>query len=860
MKPVFIIAIVAVAMIGVMVPNVFAESTYSVDMAMGSGAPGCETSNACYLPADITISTGDTVQWNNVDTAAHTVSGGSPADGPSGVFDSSLLMPGSSYSHTFNDAGNYDYFCMVHPWMVGSVTLGNNVDVGNSSSFVTQSILQSDKSIYELMKHGEITVNIFGHIENSSRGDKVIITITQPDGTSSGNAIFLTSSGDYELPYVLNNDSLIGQYQVMISHNEKIKGQISFNVVIEETKFIPSEKTIISNYELGSILYVSSLNIVENKIEQIKSYSLDEVIKIKKSLSLGKQHPDYQNIYRTTPFIITSSIPHQNQELFVSVTSTAVDTIYPVMYDITITQNERPILKETVSYDEYCTPGCFPKLYKTIPLPTSSPINIEVSAMISSTDTKKIITLQMVPEPIPEPIPEPEPLGIASFVDQTKDPQHYIDRYNNEPTYKQWFDENYSQYYSIYEAIGMDEPIVESVIDYTPEPIVQVTSTPTCGTGTIENKDGICVRDTTSQTEKVIAEVTPSTSLPPISSSIKEGMWARYQLSMDFNIPASPFTNPEAMRLSMLSSMYGLPSTSSMSLMKYQINNVDGIQVNVVDVESTSCKTQLSLVMKDGTKENMFGTNSVGNGWCDIAQEIRNKKLGDYVADPIFGSSQSQGPLSLGEDIQITDFDTITINGKKVDVIVATGKSINRDSSSSTDVETKMFFHKHTGLLLETTITAFMNMNGQSGNFKFSLYAVDVSEHFVGTPITPTLGGGCLIATATYGSELAPQVQQLRELRDNQLLQTESGTVFMSTFNDVYYSFSPIIADYERENPLFKEAVKIAITPMISTLSLMENANSESEVLGIGMSVIMLNLGMYLGVPAIVVIGIRKRI
>jgi hypothetical protein len=121
-------------------------------------------------------------------------------------------------------------------------------------------------------------------------------------------------------------------------------------------------------------------------------------------------------------------------------------------------------------------------------------------------------------------------------------------------------------------------------------------------------------------------------------------------------------------------------------------------------------------------------------------------------------------------------------------------------------------------------------------------------------------GGGCLIATATYGSELATEVQQLRELRDNQLLQTESGTQFMAMFNDVYYSFSPIIADYERENPLFKEAVKIAITPMISSLSLMENANSESEVLGMGLSVIMLNIGMYLGVPAVVIVGIRKRI
>ena len=97
-----------------------------------------------------------------------------------------------------------------------------------------------------------------------------------------------------------------------------------------------------------------------------------------------------------------------------------------------------------------------------------------------------------------------------------------------------------------------------------------------------------------------------------------------------------------------------------------------------------------------------------------------------------------------------------------------------------------------------------------------------------------TDGGGCLIATATYGSEMAPQVQQLRELRDNQLLQTESGSAFMGTFNDIYYSFSPIIADYERENPYFKEAVKITITPMISTLSLMQNTETDSEVLGIG--------------------------
>ena len=139
----------------------------------------------------------------------------------------------------------------------------------------------------------------------------------------------------------------------------------------------------------------------------------------------------------------------------------------------------------------------------------------------------------------------------------------------------------------------------------------------------------------------------------------------------------------------------------------------------------------------------------------------------------------------------------------------------------------------------------------------WELNQLDRTDYY-GEPQRESSGGGCLIATATYGSEMAPQVQQLRELRDNQLLQTESGTAFMGTFNDVYYSFSPIIADYERENPLFKETVKIAITPMISSLSLMENANSESEVLGLGLSVIALNIGMYLGVPSVVIVGIRK--
>ena len=128
-------------------------------------------------------------------------------------------------------------------------------------------------------------------------------------------------------------------------------------------------------------------------------------------------------------------------------------------------------------------------------------------------------------------------------------------------------------------------------------------------------------------------------------------------------------------------------------------------------------------------------------------------------------------------------------------------------------------------------------------------------------PITPTEkdivsedtdNGGCLIATATYGTELAPQVQLLREIRDNKLFSTTAGTTFMSGFNTVYYSFAPTVADWERESPIFKEVVKTMITPMLSTLSIMSLADegSEAKVLGLGISVIALNLAMYIGIPA----------
>ena len=197
-------------------------------------------------------------------------------------------------------------------------------------------------------------------------------------------------------------------------------------------------------------------------------------------------------------------------------------------------------------------------------------------------------------------------------------------------------------------------------------------------------------------------------------------------------------------------------------------------------------------------------------------------------------------------------------------VIVQNNEEIHRVSGNAAvggDFEKFTFGADQTG---PTTIK-FENIRNTGQETEFALVVVPGSKVLTSTnesseDKSTEEGGGCLIATAAYGSEMSPQVQLLREIRDNQLMNTESGSAFMSTFNNVYYSFSPVIADMERESPIFKEVVKLGLTPMLSSLSLMENANSESEVLGIGLSVIMLNIGMYIAVPALIGMKVHQQI
>jgi len=224
-----------------------------------------------------------------------------------------------------------------------------------------------------------------------------------------------------------------------------------------------------------------------------------------------------------------------------------------------------------------------------------------------------------------------------------------------------------------------------------------------------------------------------------------------------------------------------------------------------------------------------------------------------------------QEAIDLGQ-LEILSEENLVIDGRDAHSITTMGAFVTAGGV------TKINF-KETTILGSDKFYAITYANGEN-NFDENLSQYDESLNsftLLGEESLPPEGndvdngqengGGCLIATATFGSELAPQVQMLREIRDNTVLNTASGTSFMIGFNQFYYSFSPIIADWERENEMFKETVKLAITPLLTSFSILNyvEIDSEEEMLGYGIGIILLNIGMYFVAPIGIGIVIARK-
>ncbi len=216
--------------------------------------------------------------------------------------------------------------------------------------------------------------------------------------------------------------------------------------------------------------------------------------------------------------------------------------------------------------------------------------------------------------------------------------------------------------------------------------------------------------------------------------------------------------------------------------------------------------------------------------------------------------------IELGS-LRIISHEMITIDGITAYVINAEGFFVSNGENLDVKFRDVMVFDTEKIYTLTYT-NGVDDFDSQLPRFEETINSFEILSQDLSMDESVEERGGCLIATATFGSELAPQVQQLRELRDNTILSTESGTTFMTGFNQLYYSFSPTIADLEREQPVFKEIVKLSITPMLSILSILNYAeiDSEQEMLSYGIGIILMNVGMYFVAPVIIIYKIRKQL
>ncbi|MGY5152038.1 MAG: plastocyanin/azurin family copper-binding protein [Candidatus Nitrosopumilus sp. bin_6a] len=185
-----------------------------VTVAKGSGVPGCENSNSCYTPYRFTTTVGKEVDWFNADSAAHTVTSGTPNGGPDGIFDSSLFMGGGTFSVTFRDAGTYDYFCMVHPWMVGQV-LVKEIPTQTPTPTptpipTTPGTISVSTDDYQYSPNDLVTVKV-----STSKSANVAVSVIGPGGDSIvSRSVSTDSQGNGSLQFKLPDSSQSGSYRV----------------------------------------------------------------------------------------------------------------------------------------------------------------------------------------------------------------------------------------------------------------------------------------------------------------------------------------------------------------------------------------------------------------------------------------------------------------------------------------------------------------------------------------------------------------------------------------------------------------------------------------------------------------------
>lgn len=190
MKTIAISSIFAVLALAVLVPSAFADHMQvDVSIPEGSSTQGCEVDNKCFIPDEVTVDVGGEVTWTNDDTAAHTVTSGTPSDGPDGTFDSSLITAGKTFSFTFEEAGTYNYFCQVHPWMTGSVVVQESME-GEHTDEGTHQGMENTGYATTMSADGSVMVKVESGAPAKGMEMPITVEFTDADGKAIPHANF----------------------------------------------------------------------------------------------------------------------------------------------------------------------------------------------------------------------------------------------------------------------------------------------------------------------------------------------------------------------------------------------------------------------------------------------------------------------------------------------------------------------------------------------------------------------------------------------------------------------------------------------------------------------------------------------
>jgi len=230
-----------------------------VEIPLGSSVPGCETTNSCWIPSTISVDVGYTVTWYNADTAAHTVTSGTGT--PNGIFDSSLFMAGTSFSHTFSQAGEYPYFCMVHPWMTGLVLVE-----GKTISQSDAGTLQINDNRFTISKYNPAEVILSGEVTAYSKGTPVLLQLIFPDGSVVEQKILVSSAKNFGVTFFLDENYPTGSYTITAQYDSIDFTPISFQAVAEEDTTITSisVSTDRTSYTSGDNIFITGKTTMVN--------------------------------------------------------------------------------------------------------------------------------------------------------------------------------------------------------------------------------------------------------------------------------------------------------------------------------------------------------------------------------------------------------------------------------------------------------------------------------------------------------------------------------------------------------------------------------------------------------------------